>query len=243
MNRIASAILWTASLSLLAACSTEGELGPHPRGGGGDERAQRGAPNLFISPAGKPYRAERGQPYPVVQWFAAANTSHDGHLTREQFRADAAAFFKELDTDHNGVIDGFEIQHYERVIAPEINPQIEGLRFGEGMDLALGREDSPKGAQIGRSPTASGREQAGDRRAEGAGVFGLLNEPEPVADTDANFDSHITLSEFLAAADRRFDVLDTKKLGYLTLETLPKTPVQVLLQHAPKRRSGGGPPK
>ena len=35
-----------------------------------------------------------------------------------------------------------------------------------------------------------------------------------------------TSPEFLAAADRRFDKLDTKQLGYLTLDTLPKTPAE-----------------
>jgi hypothetical protein len=199
-------------------------------------------PNLFISPAGKPFRADLKAPYPVATWFAEADLDHDGHLTREEFRADAAAFFKTLDTDHNGVIDGFEVQHYEQAIAPEINPQIEGLRFGEGMDLALGHEGQ-SAPIIGRSPTASGRERAGDRRPEGAGVFGLLNEPEPVAATDTNFDGHITQEEFLAAADRRFDVLDKKKLGYLTLDALPKTPAQAVIERLQARRAKEAKPK
>jgi hypothetical protein len=222
-----------ASAVLLSSCAA-GDQAP-VRGGGGDERASHGIPNLFISPAGEPFRAERGQPYAVAVWFAEADTDHDGHLTRAEFRADAARFFKRLDTDHNGEIDGFEVQNYERVIAPEINPQLEGLRFGEGMDLSLGRDQG--NPDIGRSPSESRREQAGDRRAEGAGVFGLLNEPEPVAATDTSFNGHITLEEFLAAADRRFDVLDKKNLGYLVLDTLPKTPAQVVIQRQDARRA------
>jgi hypothetical protein len=222
------------SSAVILSCCAGGERGP-VRGEGGDDRAAQGIPNLFISPAGEPFRAERGQPYPVAVWFAAADTDNDGKLTREEFRADAARFFKVLDTHHNGEIDGFEVQTYERVIAPEINPQIEGLRFGEGMDLSLGRNES--GADIGRSPSGSRREQAGDRRAEGAGVFGLLNEPEPVAATDTRFDGHITLEEFLAAADRRFDVLDKKQMGYLRLDTLPKTPAQAAIQRQDARRA------
>ncbi len=227
------------SAFVLASCAA-GEQAP-VHGGGGDDRAAQGIPNLFISPPGEPFRAERGQPYPVAGWFAGADADHDGRLTREEFRADAARFFKLLDTDHDGKIDGFEVQNYERVIAPEINPQIEGLRFGEGMDLSLGKDQSSP--SIGRSRSDSRREQAGDRRAEGAGLFGLLNEPEPVAATDTSFDGHITFQEFLAAADRRFDVLDKKKLGYLTLDTLPKTPAQAAIARRDARRAKEAKPK
>ena len=239
MRRFSRPIYITVSAVVLSACAA-GEQAP-VRGGGGDDRALHGIPNLFISPAGEPFRAERGQPYPVASWFAAADTNHDGRLSQEEFRADAARFFKVLDTDHNGEIDGFEVQNYERVIAPEINPQIEGLRFGEGMDLSLGRDQS--NPDIGRSPSGSRREQAGDRRPEGAGVFGLLDEPEPVAAADTNFNGHITLAEFLAAADRRFDDLDKKKFGYLTLENLRKTPAQAALQRQAARRAKEAKPK
>ena len=209
---------------------------------GGDRMDGRGpggghahVPNLFISPAGKPYRAEDRQPYPIAVWFAVADTDHDGRLTREEFRADAAAFFRELDTNHDGMIDGFEVQHYEREVAPEINPEISALQFGEGMDLSLG-ETHGGGTRIGKGAKASSREQAGDQRPEGAGIFGLLNEPEPVAAADLNFDSHITLAEFLTQADSRFAKLDKKNLGYLTMDTLPKTPVQVVLERIEARR-------
>lgn len=221
-----------AAALALAACAS----GPSgPVGDGGGDLVFKGVPNLFISPAGRPFRAERDRPYPVAQWFAEANAHHNGRLTREEFRADAAAFFKSLDTNQDGIVDGFEVQHYERDVAPEINPQVDGLRFGEGMDLSLGR-GAGRGDQIGKSP-AGGREEAGDRRPEGAGLFGLLNEPEPVAATDTKFDGHITLDEFLAAADRRFTALDKKGAGYLTLDTLPKTPAQIVLERAAARRA------
>jgi hypothetical protein len=229
-------LLILSTVALVSGCAGH-DPGGAEFGGGGDDRRGR-TPNLFISPSGQPFRAEATAPYPIAAWFAAANTAHDGRLTRSEFRADAAAFFKLLDTNHDGVIDGFELQHYERDIAPEINPQIEGLRFGEGMDLTLGDDKGgARGADIGRSPKDGGREEAGDQRPQGAGLYGLLNEPEPVAAADVRFDSRITLDEFLAASDRRFAALDKKGLGYLTLDALPKTPVQRVLERIAARRA------
>jgi len=226
-------VLFGALAAVLAGCASDA---PPPPGQG---PGARNLPNLFISPAGKPYRAPRDAPYPSARWFAAADANHDGRLTQEEFRADAAAFFKELDVNHDGVIDGFEVQRYEREVAPEINPQIEGLHFGEGMDLSLGEPGDHEGRRprIGKGAHLSDKSEASDRRPEGAGLFGLLDEPEPVAATDTKFDSRITLEEFLAAADRRFTALDRKGLGYLTLETLPKTPVQVALERQAARRA------
>jgi hypothetical protein len=183
----------------------------------------------------------------MSRWFARANLTHDGRLTEAQFQADAASFFNALDANHDGVIDGFELQHYERDVAPEINPEIQGLQFGEGMDLALGSDRQEQGPMIGRSrntPKEGARELAGDRRPEGAGLYGLLNEPEPVAAADLSFNSRITLPEFLETNDRRFHALDPKGLGYLTLEGLPKTPAQTVLEKEAKRRrnaEGGRP--
>jgi len=145
-----------ASLLLLAACAGDGDPtqyrevghGGFGRGGGGDPATRRpGLPNTFISPEGKPYRAPPGQPYPVVTWFASADTDHDGKLTLTEFRKDAEAFFTELDANHDGIIDGFELQAYEQKVAPEILPRVEGLAAGEGMDLSLGRSQDRGGGQ------------------------------------------------------------------------------------------------
>lgn len=241
-----------AGLLLLAACAGDGDptqyrdvgRGGFGRGGGGDAAARRpGLPNVFISPAGKPYRAASGEPYPVAAWFAQADADHDGRLTLEEFRQDALAFFAELDTNHDGVVDGFEVQAYEQKVAPEILPRVEGLAAGEGMDLSLGRGGGDRNGQpvIGSNGAArragAARQAAGDRVTQGAGVFSLLNEPEPVSAADASFDGKITPKEFLAAADRRFAALDSKSRGYLTLADLPKTPVQVAIEQAAIRRA------
>lgn len=190
----------------------------------------RHLPNLFISPSGKPFRGEAEGPYAVAVWFAAADTNHDGKLTLTEFQTDAKAFFRELDTDHDGVIDGFEVQHYEQQIAPEILPHVEGLSAGEGLDLSLGNRG--REARIGE-----GRKGRGGRPAfsgEGASQFGLFNDPEPVASADTAFDSRITLKAFLQVASDRFHILDVKQTGSVTLSDLPTTPLQRLRTRAMK---------
>ena len=77
-----------------------------------------GGPQLFISPAGEPFRAPPGAPYPVVDWFNGADANHDGALSRDEFVADSVRFFNVLDMDHNGVLDGFEVSNYENHVAP-----------------------------------------------------------------------------------------------------------------------------
>ena len=217
------------------------ELGRGDGLGGRDGPASptRHLPNVFLSPAGQPFRASFGAPYPVATWFAEADTNHDGRLTRAEFRADAAAFFSQLDTNHDGVITGVEVQAYEQVVAPEIEPRIIDLHDGEGTDqnLDLGDERNTShprtddrhahrmaDAQPGRTPNSIG--------VQGAATYSLLNEPEPVTAADTAFDGRITLKEFLAAADRRFDRLDAKQLGYLTLASLPRTPIQDAMARA-----------
>jgi hypothetical protein len=187
-------------------------------------------PSLFISPSGQPFRAAAGQPYPVAVWFAQADKNGDGRIDRAEFRADAEAFFRVLDTDHDGVIDPFETQAYENQVVPEI---LGAFRVPEG---GLG--------SVGEDPALRNRPRGGGRRglfglgpkppedadavsvASGAAPFELIPDPEPLAAADLALDGHITLAEFMIVADRRFARLDKKGLGYLTLADLPKTLAQ-----------------
>ncbi len=237
-------MVWASILfaGALAGCASDGGDNPPPR------RAPQGPlPNVFISPEGKPYHAAHGAPYPVATWFAEADTNHDGKLTREEFRQDAATFFKALDLDHNGVLDGEEVSRYEDSVAPEILPNVGHLRANEGMDTGLQfNRDQPDDGQGRRRGGYREPRQPGPATIEtisGAGLFGLLNEPEPVAAAETQFDGRITLQEFEAAADRRFDLLDPKQRGYLTLDTLPKTPVQKEIERRAKQKHPPGEPK
>lgn len=58
-------------------------------------------------------------------------------------------------------------------------------------------------------------------------VAQILADPEPVSGADLELTSRITLAEWLAASDRRFDLLDKKKQGFLDhdalMALLPKT--------------------
>jgi hypothetical protein len=151
-----------------------------------------------------------GAPYPVGAWFAEADSNHDGRISRDEFRADFEAFFRRLDTSRDGVIDGFETTDYEHMIVPEILTDIDPSQLG-----GVPRQ----GAATPARP-----------QLQGATAYSLLDFPEPVTGADEDFDGKITLKEFLAAADRRFDMLDAKGLGYLTLDTLPHTPAQIALE-------------
>jgi Ca2+-binding EF-hand superfamily protein len=165
--------------------------------------------NLFISPAGKPFRADAGKPYPVADWFAAADKDHDGKLTKAEFRADAEAYFHELDINKDGVIDSREVAYYEKITAPEI---IESFvpNQGGGDDDSSSKHNQPP---------------------QGGAWYGLLGEPEPVAAADTNFDGVINYKEFMEATDERWKLLDPDKKGYITLDGLPQTPIQQKLAH------------
>jgi hypothetical protein len=210
-------------LGLSACASDGGKLDRGPRD------------SLFISPAGKPFHAGPGQPYPVSVWFAEADANHDGKLTREEFRADFTAFFQTLDIDHDGTIDGIETSRYEEQVAPEVLPRLAQVGGGfPGERIAtIGGVDEPRKAprRLAEVPL-----KRGGPSFDGAPEFSLLNVSEPVSSSDLNFDGKISLEEYLLAADRRFDLLDTDKRGYLTLNTLPQTPEQVVVEGKRKKR-------
>jgi hypothetical protein len=151
----------------------------------------------FLSPFGQPYRPSPDAPDAFAAWFAHVDANHDGRIDRAEFRADAEAFFKELDANADGRVDGFEINAYEHHIAPELVTAYE-----------------PPGGGQRREPRDGGRERGG------RGYVALLNEPEPVSNADFDLDSRVSADEWRRATERRFDLLDTAKLGYLTRDEL-----------------------
>lgn len=141
---------------------------------------------VFISPSGEPFWPKAGAADGFDAWFARV-AGKDGRIDRAGFRADAEQYFHRLDTDGDGVIDGFEIAAYEKSVAAVLD--IDGQGFASGGGAAI---------------------KAGS----------LLDDPEPVSGADTALNSHITLAEWLAAADRRFALLDDKGRGWLEHDQL-----------------------
>jgi len=250
---------------LVSACSS-GPQGPPPgRGGppgggpggahagpppeGGPDGPRGGPAMLFVSPAGEPFRAPAGAPYPVAAWFEGADRNGDHKLDRQEFLADAMRFFAVLDRNHDDLIDGPEVRVYETVIVPEIlrgaqmgaaetplilayyqMPDMGGMGGGQGGGMGGGMGGPPGG---GGGPPGGGRGRSGGgpgggQNMSGAAPYGLLREPEPVAASGLSFGGRISSDDFRRRNTQRFDLLDADKDGYLDLATLPKTAVQTM---------------
>ena len=196
--------------------------------------------NTFISPAGKPFRAHQKDPYPVATWFSEADKNRDGKIDHAEFLADAGAFFDVLDQGGKGVLDNFDVQVYERRIAPEI------LGYRVMLDARLVLPPPPKLwlAQMGGQPDMnivpehededpddqSKTPKTLDESGQGASPYSFFQEPEPVTAADFDADGRITKANFLKLADMHFTTLDKGGAGYLTLASLPKTAIQKQLE-------------
>jgi hypothetical protein len=226
-----------------------------------------GFTQLFVSPAGEPYRGKAGDPYPVALWFKQADLDHDGVITREEFRADHKGFFEALDYDDAGVLDGPKIAFYETKVLPDlfgmgrVSQQARpGARMA-GVELAddvLGRDgarlirvqagsiagmlggpanQNGQAVQGAQGPMSGlNAQRKAPRELIGAAAYGLLAEAEPIRAADTNLDGLVTKAEFLAAADRRFNLLDKRHDGKLTLDELPQTATQIELAKQERRK-------
>lgn len=168
-----------------------------------------GGPPLFLSPGGEPFRTGDG----LGAWFDGADADHDGVLVLAEFRADAMRFFKVLDLNADGWVDGAENSNYERVIAPEITR------------LALGGPGGgPRGGPRPERPMISKAGKRPEPR-QGAAQYSLLNEPQPVRGADFDLNQRVSAEEWAKAAGRRFGLLDRDGDSKLTLATLaPRRP-------------------
>jgi hypothetical protein len=221
--------------------------------------------NVFISPCGKAYRAKPGEPYPVVQWFKAADTNGDGKIDHAEFMADTLAYFKYLDRNGDGVIGPQEIALYEQRIVPEVlgyrvlvdgvgpaEPRarlwyVQGMPGGMGgMGGGMGGGGMGRGGMGGvdpggggSDPDVSGRARPYDASGQGASPFSFFDEPEPVTAADLDFLGIITKTNFLKLGEVHFKTLDRDDVGYLTLASLPKTPMQRRLEQHGRRGHRG----
>jgi hypothetical protein len=185
-------------------------------------------PRVFISPSGEPFRQGPNDPDPLKAWFDQVDSAHKGYIDRAAFRADATRFFKKLDENGDGVIDGFEVADYESKIAPELAEWAEGqfpgefgqARGGQAQDGEGGRQGGHRRDERGGEAAQSGAAHGHARGPAQRGIIQLIDEPEPVSGADFNLDSHITFAEWMRATDQRFEILDANKDGRLTLDEL-----------------------
>ncbi len=196
-------------------------------------------PNLFISPAGKPFRAPKGAPYPVVDWFKQADKNGDGKLDHAEFMADCEAFFTFLDFGKNGVIDSYDVSIYEHRVVPEIlgfNPSAWNTAGVRLWRVQMGGQNIPTDVDpSGAQPNNPRAPQGLDETRQGASPYSFFDEPEPVTAADNTYRGYITKAQFLSLADRHFTDLDEDKQGFLTLAKLPKTSAQTAIERAMNR--------
>jgi Ca2+-binding EF-hand superfamily protein len=179
--------------------------------------AYRWAP--FVSPMGEPFRSRTPDDDPFARWFHQADGNRDGILTSDEMRADAERFFAALDDNRDGRIDSEERMKYESEIAPEVHVSSQWKRTRQ-------QSAADRGDRRQWDNNIDGYQLDG---LQGAARYGLLNLPEPVAGADADFDRFVSLDEFRRAASYRFQLLDSDRLGKLTLQKL-----EVLLPSRPK---------
>jgi hypothetical protein len=191
--------------ALVAALLFAGSAAAQPGPSQGGPPAERPEGRLFLSPAGEPFRGGDG----LAAWFARADADKDGALALAEFRADAMTFFKALDQNGDGSVDGTENSRYEQRIAPEITQLFLGGPNAEG--------ERPRKFISKTGKKAEPR--------QGAARFSLLNEPQPVRGADFDLNQKVSSEEWAKAAGRRFGLLDGAGDGKLTLaELAPRKP-------------------
>lgn len=173
----------------------------------------------FISPMGEPFRARSAGDDPFVRWFHQADRNRDGMLTADEMEGDAARFFATLDGNHDSNIDPEELAVYESDIAPEVQVNSRWKRAPQPVAGAKPAENRDRGdrKRWRADKNIDGYQING---LQGAARYGLLNLPQPVAGADADFNRATTLDEFRRAAVQRFQLLDRKRTGRLTLPEL-----------------------
>lgn len=261
MRRQLGALTITLGLAAVAA-----GLATHRSAAQGQAHMVGGFTQLFVSPAGEPYRGKPGDPYPVALWFKQADLNHDGVITRDEFRADHKGFFEALDYDDAGYLDGPKIAFYETKVLPDLfagdrvsrltpkGRRMAGVALAadvpgrDGAELIRVQAGSIAGilggptnqdaetVQGAKGPMAGLNAQRKPRKELiGAAAYGLLQEVEPIRAADTNLDGLVSKAEFMAAADRRFNLLDKRHDGKLTLDELPQTVSQIELAQQERR--------
>jgi len=237
MKRLAPIVLGVAALGLVTGGCASGPGGPM----GGPGGAQGPGPGLFVSPFGELFFAEPGEPWPVAGWFSGADADSDGRVTPEEFTADGIRQFRALDVRRDDRLTPDEIAAYEADLA-EARARLPGMAggprepgrrlqgFSGGMALGLAEPAQQQGSRSAprqRAPT-------GPLAYGPIAAAGFFNYPQPVKAADIDTNQTVTAQEWAQATDRWFIALDTDQDGALTLATLPRTPLQQMMDRGPR---------
>lgn len=232
-----------AALGLVAlsgcASAPGGPGGPGFVGGPGGPQGPK--PGLFVSPFGELFFSQPGEPWPVTAWFSGADADSDGRLTPEEFTADGLRQFRTLDVRRDDRLTPDEIAAYEQDLA-QARARLPGMEggqrgpgrrlegFGGDRNLGLAEPGQQQGSRSGprqRAPT-------GPLAYGPIAAAGFFNYPQPVKAADLDTNQTVTAEEWAQATNRWFITLDTDQDSALTLETLPRTPLQQMMDRGPR---------
>lgn len=239
MKRLAFVALGLVALS--ACASGPGRpMGPGGPGGPGGPAGPR--PGLFVSPFGELFFSEPGQPWPVAAWFAGADADSDGRVTFEEFAADGTRQFQALDFRRDDRLTPDEIAAYEQDLA-EARSRLPGMEGGpRGPGRRMEGFSGDRQRNLAEPAPQQQRRRSRQRQTAPTGPLaygpiaaaGFFNYPQPVKAADLDTNQTVTREEWTQATERWFIVLDSDRDGLLTLETLPRTPLQQMMDRAPR---------
>jgi hypothetical protein len=161
---------------------------------------------LLILPASAGLAAPKPRPDPVFI-TPSGESIHPTAAAPDAF----VAWFDRLDARHEGRIDRAEFRADAEQFFHKLDLNGDGVI--DGFEIAAYEKSVAADLDIAGQGFASGGSE---------NTISLLSDPEPVSSADLSLNAHITLAEWLAVADHRFDLLDAKHQGYLTHETLDR---------------------
>lgn len=218
---------------MLTGCASD----PGPGGSTAGRGPMAGGPGLFVSPFGELFASEPGQPWPVAKWFAAADTNHDDRMTGSEFVADGQRVFRALDLYADGRLSPEEIVRYEQALdaARATIPGFQGPAAGAGTrdgygGLPLAGSGQEIVSRVPPTPLRGPRAPRGPMAYGPIAAAGFFNYPQPIKAADTDTNQTVTAQEWSQATDRWFLALDTDHDGVLTLATLPRTPLQGMVE-------------
>lgn len=206
---------------------------------------------LFISPMGQPFRTDDGVPedawfkavdrdgdgritlseftLDAARFFMVLDTDHDGIISDAEVRHYEQDIAPEIEPrqfgyGHDGDDGGPPSDRPNGGGGGGHHGGGPGGGPGGGMGGGMGGGHHGGGRHGGGGGMGGGGSGANAYLPPltGAGRYGYIATPEPVTAADVNFDGMVTKAEFMAAATRRFEMLDGNQDGALTQRELPK---------------------